>query len=186
MLAALLWVAGSSLFGPQAADAGPERRAGVGLTTGARIFASRLELQNEAAIGLRVSLGVADRVSVLIDGSHSNPTRKTSGASSSFGDLRVLASYRLLPGRLAPYVAAGVGGQFFNFHDAPGTAGAVIAAGLGIEFAASREWALFAEATADFYRAQYHRFTETGTVLESSPAATYATGVVTAGAEFRF
>lgn len=186
MRLALLGVAAIPIFAPAIAYAETARRVGIGPTTGARVFSSRLDLQSEAAVGLRVSLGVSERVSVVIDGAHSNPTRKVTGAASSFGDLRVLANYRVLRGRVAPYVQAGVGGQFFNFHDAPGSAGAVVAAGLGVEFAASRDVALFAEVMANGYRAQYHRFTETGTVLESSPAATYATGAVTIGAQYRF
>ena len=176
------------LLGASAAVAEPlpARWVGVGITTGARIFSSRLELGSEAAIGARITMGVSDRIMIAIDGGHSSPTRKTSNVSSSFGEVRALAAYRFLSGPVRPYLLTGLGGQFFNFHDAPGTAGAIVAAGVGVEFMAGSEWAIFGEGSVDFYRAKYQTFSDTGEVLDSTPNATYGTGLVTVGLQYRF
>lgn len=186
MLLVAAGVAIGASWAPNPVRAEAERLAGVGVTSGARVYSNPLELQTEATVGVRVSMWLSDQLTVIVDGAHANPTRRTSGASSSFGDVRILAAYHPWRSRWSPYFVTGVGGQFFNFHDAPGTAGAVVAAGTGIEFEASRRWALFAEATANFYRAQYHVYTEFGTAVKSSVAATYATGALSLGAQVRF
>ena len=169
-----------------AATTPPGRWATVGLTTGARIFSSSLDLQNEIAIGGRLLLGLSDRVSIGIDGGHSSPTRKSSDISSSFGEVRAIGSYRFRTGSIRPYLMTGVGGQFFNFHDAPGAAGVVVAAGAGVECDLSETWSLVGEGSVDFYRARYQTFSNTGEVLESTETLTYGTGVLTLGIQTRF
>jgi hypothetical protein len=163
-----------------------ERWVGVGLTTGTRSFASPLKLDTELALGARVSIGVSDRVTVSIDGGHSNPSRRSSGVSSSVGEVRVLTAYSFLHGSIRPYLLAGLGGQFFNFHDAPGSAGACVVGGLGAEFMANDEWALFGEGSVDAYRARFQTFSETGELVYSSDILTYGTGIVTLGLQYRF
>ena len=168
------------------ATAAPERWIGVGVTSGARSFASPMELQSEVALGARISIGVTDRVMISIDGGHSNPTRRTSGVSSSYGEVRVLAAYRFLSGPFRPYLLTGLGGQFFNFHDAPGSAGACVAAGIGAEYEVNEEWALFGEVSVDGYRARFQTFSESGEVIESTSMLTYGTGIATIGLQYRF
>lgn len=172
-----------SLAGPAEAA---ERWVGIGPTTGARWFASRFELQSEIAVGARVTIGVSDRLAISIDGGHSNPSRRSSGVSSSYGEIRALASYRFLPGPLRPYLLTGLGGQFFNFHDAPGAAGVCVAGGLGVEYEAAEEWALFGEVSVDAFRARFQTFSETGQVIDSSEMRTYGTGIATVGLQYRF
>ena len=168
------------------ASAAPERWLGVGITSGTRSFASPMELQSEIALGARLSIGLTGNLTISIDGGHSNPTRRTSGTPSSYGEIRALAAYRFLSGSVRPYLLTGLGGQFFNFHDAPGTAGACVAAGIGVDFEANEEWALFGEVSIDAYRARFQTFSESGEVIDSTDILTYGTGILSVGLQYRF
>ncbi|MEK7348962.1 MAG: hypothetical protein AABZ94_08825 [Candidatus Eisenbacteria bacterium] len=169
-----------------AAPADGERWAAVGLIAGYRTFASPLELEGEFAIGARVSLGLSDRVTIMIDGAHADPTRRTSGKVSSFGDIRALVSYRLRERGVRPYILAGLGGQILNFHDAPASASAIVAAGLGAEITLSPEWLAIFEGAADFYRGRFVTYSSTGQELSSTNREMYATGIFSAGLLYRF
>lgn len=176
-------------FGAGVASAAPadgERWAAVGPIAGYRTFASPLELEGEFAIGARVSLGLSDRVTIMIDGAHADPTRRTSGKVSSFGDIRALFSYRIRERGVRPYVLAGLGGQILNFHDAPASASAVVAAGLGAEISLSPEWLAIFEGSADFFRGRFVTYSETGQELTSTNREMYATGIFSAGIQYRF
>lgn len=176
-------------FGAGVASAAPadgERWAAVGPIAGYRTFASPLELEGEFAIGARVSLGLSDRVAIMIDGAHADPTRRTSGKVSSFGDIRALVSYRIRERGVRPYILAGLGGQILNFHDAPASASAVVAAGLGAEISLSPEWLAIIEASADFFRGRFVTYSSTGQELSSTNREMYATGIFSAGIQYRF
>lgn len=186
LLASILVLMATTTSRALAATTPPGRWATVGVTGGARIFSSSLDLENEFAIGARVVLGLSDRVSIGIDGGHSSPTRRSSDIASSFGEVRAIASYRFLTGSVRPYLMTGVGGQFFNFHDAPGAAGAVVAAGAGVECSLGEVWSVVGEGSVDFYRARYQTFSDTGEVIDSTEPLTYGTGILTLGLQIRF
>lgn len=169
-----------------AAPAEGERWAAVGPIAGYRTFASPLELDSEFAIGARVSLGLGNRVTIMIDGAHAEPTRRTSGQVSSFGDIRALVSYGFRERGVRPYLLVGLGGQILNFHDAPASASAVVATGLGTEVALSPEWIAIFEGSADFYRGRFVTYSSTGQELSSTSRETYATGLFSAGIQYRF
>ncbi len=176
-------------FGTGVASAAPangERWAAVGPIVGYRTFASPLELEDEFAIGARVSLSLSDRVTIMIDGAHADPTRRTSGKVSSFGDIRALLSYRIRERGIRPYILAGLGGQILNFHDAPASASAVVAAGLGAEIALSSDWLAIFEGSADFFRGRFVTYSSTGEELSSTNREMYATGIFSAGIQYRF
>ncbi len=158
----------------------------IGPVAGYRTFASPLELEGEFAIGARVSLGVSNRVTIMIDGAHAEPTRRTSGVVSSVGDIRALVSYGFRKRGVRPYLLVGLGGQILNFHDAPASASAVVATGLGAEIALSPEWIAVFEGSADFYRGRFVTYSSTGQELSSTSRETYATGLFSAGIQYRF
>ena len=170
---------------PAWAEPAGHRPIRVAPLAGARVFADPLKLNSEFAFGGRISIGVSDRVSVAIDASHSSPVRRTSGTNMSFGEIRLLTTVALLRSPLHPYALAGLGGQFFNFFDAPGAAGLIFAGGLGVEYAPAERWSVFAEGSADFYRASY---TMSGrpSFLSAGPRQTLATGVFTFGVQYEF
>ncbi|MEK7316538.1 MAG: hypothetical protein AAB011_10175 [Candidatus Eisenbacteria bacterium] len=180
MLALLL--AGSPAWG-ESAEKRPIR---VAPLVGARVFADPLALQSEFAFGMRVSMGVSDRVSIAMDAGHSSPVRKTSGSNMSFGEIRLLTTVALLRGSIRPYALAGIGGQFFNFYDTSGTASLLFAGGLGVEYAAGERWSLFAEGSADAYRASFTQFDYRGYLVAKSLRQTLVTGVITFGVQYGF
>ena len=169
-----------------AAPLGEGRWAAIGPVVGSRTFASPLELDAVFAIGARVSLGLSDRVTIIVDGAHAEPTRRTSGIASSFGDVRALLSYRLREQGVRPYLVTGVGGQFLNFHDAPASASAIVAVGVGAEVDLSPEWLVIVEGSADIYGGRFVTYSPTGTELSSTTRETYATGIFSAGLQYRF
>jgi len=180
------WVLSAVTLGvftmPAHGRAEKDRPIRVAPLVGARMFASPLELNSEFAFGARVSIGVSDRVCVVMDAGHSSPVRKTTGASMSFGEIRLLTTVRVLRGPVCPYVLAGLGGQFFNFHDTAGAASGLLAAGLGVEVEATRRWSFFAEGSGDIYRASF-----SGSDYGSwSSRQTYVTGLYTFGAQYEF
>ena len=187
----LLWTSllGASILailGAAPALAGEGRWVAVGPVVGYRSFAAPLELDPEFAIGARVSLGVSDRVVVTIDGGHAEPTRTTSGIVSSFGDIRALVAYRLKTSGVRPYLLTGVGGQIMNFHDAPASASAVVAAGAGAELDLADAWVVVVEGSANLYRGRLVTYNSTGQELTSTPRETYATGIFSLGILYRF
>lgn len=173
------------LAGSVSAEEAPSRPIRVAPIVGSRIFAEPLKLYSEFAFGARVSMGLSDRVTVAVDASHSSPVRKTTGSSMSFGEIRLLTTVAILRGRVQPYALAGLGGQFFNFFDAPGAAGLIFAGGLGVEFEPVERWSVFAEGSADFYRASF-TMSNSPSFLTASPRQTLATGVLTLGVQYEF
>lgn len=170
----------------EAATPDGSRWAAIGPVVGYRTFASLFEMDGEVAIGARVSLGLSDRVTITIDGAHAEPTRRTSGVVASVGDIRTLVSYRLRERGVRPFLLAGLGGQILNFHDAPASASAVLAAGLGAELDLSPDWLVVVEGSADFYRGRLVTYSSMGEELSSTSRETYATGIFSAGLLYRF
>ncbi|HEU4725056.1 MAG TPA: hypothetical protein VFU59_07135 [Candidatus Eisenbacteria bacterium] len=171
--------------GPSRAEGDYARPVRIAPLVGARVFAEPLRLNSEFAFGLRVSMGVSERVSVAMDVGHSSPVRKTSGKSMSFGEMRLLTTVDLLRGPVRPYALVGLGGQFFNFHDTSGAVGLVFAGGLGVEYDPPARWSVFAEGSADFYRADY--YSSLSSYLDPGSAnQTLATGVFTLGIQYEF
>jgi hypothetical protein len=185
---AILMACASGLGVPQAEAAPPtgERWAAAGPVVGYRTFPATLELNSEFAIGARVSLGLSDRVAVMIDGAHADPTRKTSQKVSSFGDIRALFSYNLRRTGLRPYLVTGLGGMILNFHDAPASASAVVAAGGGVQFDLGPEWLVMFEGTADMYKGRYVTYSPTGQELSSTERQMHSIGLFSAGLQYRF
>ncbi len=171
---------------PAVAESVGKRPIRVAPVMGARVFADPLKLRSEFAFGVRISMGVSERVSIVMDAGHSSPVRKTSGQDMSFGDIRLLSTVALLRSPLRPYVVGGLGGQFFNFYDTPGTAGLVFAGGLGVEYAPAARWSAFAEASADAYRASFTIFNSSRYLDYESPRQTLVTGVFTFGVQYEF
>lgn len=148
---------------------------------GVRTFESKLDLETEAAIGLRLGAGVNDRVTVWMDAVHSVPARKTTGRLAYVTALRGLAQIRFTHGTVRPYLLAGVGGVLFNFSDANDTAAGEVTVGGGVEYRASPRVQLFAEWSGDFYRARTVVYGSTGNEISSSPRSTDAATTIAAG-----
>jgi len=183
--ALLLAVALTSATAHAAPEAG-ERWAAVGPVVGYRTFPATLEWESEFAIGARVSMGLSDHVAVMIDGAHADPTRRTSRKVSSFGDIRALVSYKLRRTGLRPYLVTGIGGMILNFHDAPASASAVVAAGGGVEFDLTPEWLVMFEGAADLYKGRYVTYSPTGEELSSTERIMHSIGLFSAGLQYRF
>jgi len=169
------------LLTPGRAQADVGRSLYVAPVIGARSFESKLDLETEAAIGLRFGAGVNDRVTIWMDAVHSAPARKTTGRLVYVTALRGLAQCRLAAGRVAPYLIGGVGGILFNFGDTTDTAGGEVTLGGGVEYRASARTALFAEFTGDFYRSRSVVYGSTGNELSSTPRTTDTAKTLAAG-----
>lgn len=180
-LAVLSCACGAGLLGPRRAAAEESRPLYVAPVIGARSFASKLDLETEAAIGLRLGAGVNDRVTVWMDAVHTAPARKTTGRLAYVTALRGLAQCRLTRGRVRPYVLAGVGGILFNFSDATDTAAGEVTLGGGLEFHASARVALFGEFSGDFYRSRSVVYGSTGNEISTSSRSTDAATTAAAG-----
>ena len=167
---------------PGPAHAEYDRPVKVSPVVGARTFSKELQLNSEFAFGIRVALGLSEHVSVAIDAGHSSPVRRTTGKSMSFGEIRLLTLVRALRGPVSPYAVLGVGGQVFNFADAPGTTSGILASGLGIEATPFQRWSFFAEGSADIYRASFKQ----DFFPRPSSRETLGTGVLSAGASYSF
>lgn len=165
-----------------AARAESERSLYVAPVFGARSFESKLDLESEAAIGLRLGAGVNDRLTVWMDAIHSVPARKTTGRLVYVTALRGIAQCRLLVrSAIRPYLVAGVGGILFNFGDTTDAAGGEVTLGGGVEYRVSPRAAFFGEFTGDFYRARSVVYGSTGNEISSTPRSTDTARTFAAG-----
>jgi hypothetical protein len=171
---------------PRSACAQSSRSFLVAPSFGVRSFESKLDLENEAAIGARLGLGVNDRVTVLTDVVHSVPARKTTGRLAYVTGLRTLVQVRLLTGSLRPFAIAGVGGILFNFSDAIDTASGAVTLGGGVELMVRNRLGIYAEGSADFYRARQVTYSSTGEELTTSDRSTDSATTVAVGISVGF
>lgn len=184
--AAMAILACGVLLNPGVARAGTDRPLLAAVMAGVRSFDSEVGLESEAAFGARFGMGVSDRFTVWIDALTSRPTRSISTATANVTALRVLAQAHLLTGSVRPYVVAGGGGLIFNFEDAFDTAGGIGTVGGGVDWRFARRALLFAEGTADFYRARMVAYSSTGQEISSSPRETQTATAVSAGIAVEF
>lgn len=158
----------------------------VGATLGARSFEDRLDLSSEAAVGLRMGLGLNEHVSVLMDVNYTTPTRATTGRLARVTSLRSLVQYRYIAGPVHPYLLGGVGGVLFDFDDTYDAAGGTFTGGGGIEFRLARQVTVFGEATLDWYRSRSVTYAPTGEQLTIGKRNTDEVRTIMAGLLARF
>lgn len=169
---------------PARAEAG--RSLVIAPVIGLRSFESSLDLEDEAAIGLRFGMNTSERISVVVDYLHSVPARESTGQLAYITSLRTLGQVRLMTGPLRPYIVAGVGGVLFNFSDANDTAGGALTLGAGVEIKPWRRTALFLEGSTDLYRTREVVYSTTGDELSVTPRRTDQVTSVTAGVSVEF
>ncbi|HKQ20374.1 MAG TPA: hypothetical protein VJW75_11595 [Candidatus Eisenbacteria bacterium] len=175
-----------TLLDPGLGMARADRTLLAAVTAGVRSFDSEVSLESEAAFGARFGMGVSDRFTVWIDALTSRPTRSASTETANVTALRALAQANLLTGSVRPYVVVGGGGLIFNFEDAFDTAGGIATVGGGIDWRFARRALLFAEGTADLYRARMIAYSATGEESFSSPRETQCATAVSAGIALEF
>jgi len=191
-LPVFLWMRiSASLFvlGLGFVDATPavaERTLVAAPVVGIRSFESKLDLEDEAAIGFRLGMTTGDRVTVLVDYLHTAPVRTATGQRSHITGLRTLAEINVLTGSVRPYVLAGFGGVLFDFADANDTGSAAGTIGLGLGFKPWHRTSLFLEGSLDFYRSQEVIFSPTGSALFLGPRSTDQITTLEAGAALEF
>lgn len=179
-------IAGVPLLPATPARASTSRPLLAAVMAGVRSFDTEISLQSEAAFGARFGMGVSDRFTVWIDALTSSPTRKQSSEKANVTALRAIAQAHLLTGPVRPYVALGGGGLIFNFEDTFDTAGGIMTVGGGVDWRFARRGLLFAEGTADLYRARMVTYSATGEELYSSERETQSATVVSAGIAVEF
>lgn len=180
-----------TLAGALPACATPARAAGArpllaAVTVGVRSFDEDLDLESEAAFGARFGIGVNDRVSLWLDALTTSPSRRVSGETAQVTALRAIAQARILTGVVRPYALIGAGGMIFNFEDTVDAAGGILTFGGGVEWRLARRTFLFAEGTADIYRARTVTYSPTGEELSSSPRDTQSATTVAVGVAVGF
>lgn len=182
--AAVAIAAGSVAVPPVRAEG--ERPLLAAVMAGVRSFDSDLGLESEAAFGARFGMGVTNRVTVWLDALTTSPSRKVSGEAADVTALRAMVQARILTGALSPYVTVGAGGMIFNFQDSVDAAGGIATFGGGVDWRLARRTRLFAEGTADLYRARTVSYSPTGEELSSSPRDTQSATTVAAGVALEF
>ncbi len=187
-LTGCLWALLVSLFMATFATADPQSRGEIAIspTVGTRWFDSKLDLQSEVSLGLRLGMVLDTRFSLLMDFVQSDPSRKTTGDPARVSSLRVLAQCRPIAARIRPYLLGGFGGVLFNFEDTNDTAGGTASVGGGLEFAASKRARLFAEYSAEFYRMRNVSYSPTGEVISTTERTTDAIQSISAGVSVGF
>ena len=175
-----------ALFVPGLALAGTDRPLLAAVMAGARSFDSEVGLESEASFGARFGMGLSNRFTVWIDALTSRPTRTATAETANVTALRALGQAHLLTGKVRPYVLVGGGGLIFNFEDAFDTAGGIATVGGGIDWRFTRRALLFAEGTADLYRARMVTYSSTGQEVSSSPRETQTATAVSAGIAVEF
>ena len=180
------FLAGAAVVAPAPALAAADRPLLVAVTAGVRSFDAEVGLRSEAAFGARFGMGVSDRFSVWIDALTSRPTRRASNETANVTALRALAQAHLLTGNIRPYVVVGGGGLIFNFEDAFDTAGGIGTVGGGVDWRFAQRALLFAEGTADLYRARMVTYSSTGQEISSSPRETQTATALSAGIAVEF
>lgn len=182
----LALLAGAAWALPALASGDSGRPASLVLSGGYRIFNHQLGLQNDAALGVRVGLGVAPRFQLAIDYVLSDPLRASTHKPSSVSALRALARYDVLPGATRAYVVAGAGGLLVNFTDAPDYSTGALTAGVGLERHLTPRMILRLEGTADLYRAEIVAYDPGGAELSRSARLTDALAAISAGIGVEF
>jgi opacity protein-like surface antigen len=174
------------LVGTAAARAESARPFTVGLHAGVRLFEEDLDLEDDVAFGLRAGIGACERFTVLLDFVQSSPARITTGAQASVSALRGLTQTRLLLGTVRPYLLAGLGGVLFDFDDTSDTAVGAVTAGGGLELRLGSRAALYAEASADFYRSRAISYSPEGEVLYATERDTQTAWTALTGIQVEF
>ncbi len=151
---------------------------------GLRTFNSQLGLRENASMGLRMGLGVTDRLSFALDYVFSAPPRENTDIIAGVSALRGLARFDILSGNTRPYVIAGVGGVLFNFGDARDYSTGTLTVGYGLSRRLGSHNVISIEASADVYRARTEEFTLTGSLLSSGPRSYQGLGTITAAVGF--
>lgn len=182
----VLILAHGTLMGHGLGVARADRPLLAAVTAGVRSFDAEVGLESEAAFGARFGMGASDRFTVWIDALTSRPTRSASTEMANVTALRALAQAHLLTGSVRPYLMVGGGGLIFNFEDAFDTAGGIATVGGGIDWRFARRVLLFAEGTADLYRARMVTYSSTGQEVSSSPRETQTATAVSAGIAVEF
>lgn len=153
----------------------------VGLETGSRSFEKKLDLTTEAAVGLRLGVGLNQNVSLMLDAIQATPTRTTTNRLAHVTALRTLLQVGYPVGPIHPYVMGGVGGILFDFEDTGNAAGGAFTGGLGIEWRVTRQVAVFGEGSIDWYRSRSVTYGVNGEALSSSPRTTDQVRTIEAG-----
>jgi hypothetical protein len=182
VLAALL------LLGPAAPRAGAseDRPASISAGGGYRIFSRQLGLENDAALSLRLGLGLTERLTVSLDYVLSAPIRKATQQSASVSALRALVRYDVWRGPVRPYLIAGAGGFLANFDDSNDFSTGALTLGAGVDRPLGRRSFLTVEASTDLYRSEVVHYDIGGAVLSRSPRTTNALGTLGVSLGTRF
>jgi len=163
------------------ADAGSGRMAMVGMTGGARMFNSQVDLGTDISLGLRLGLGMSRRVAIIFDYVVSGTTRDVTGSGATVHAMRELVRYDLLVGGTRPYLVAGVGGLLFDFTDSQDYATGALTLGCGVTHRLGSRATLTLEGTGDLYRNRAATFSPTGEELSAGPRDTQSLGTVSLG-----
>ena len=183
---ASLLILGLSLFPISQAAAETDRPIFVAPTVGVRDFDSGRDLDSEVSFGARFGIDASTRFGLIMDYVYTSPARETTGSSANVSAIRGLARYRILSGSLRPYVLGGVGGVLFDFDDTFDTASLTLTLGGGAEYRLGARAFLFAEASADGYRARTVTYSSTGEEADSTERETEAIFAGTAGIAVEF
>ena len=175
-----------SLFATAQASAESARPIFVAPTVGVRSFDSVRDLDSEVSIGARFGIDASARFGLIMDYAYTSPSRETTGSSASVSAIRGLARYKILSGSLRPYLMGGVGGVLFDFDDTFDTASLTLTLGGGAEYRLGGRTSLFAEASADGYRARTVTYSSTGEETESTERETETVFGGTAGIAVEF
>ncbi len=183
MLAAALVFSGSAT--PARASA-TDRPLTLQAGGGMRIFNSQLGLRDNVSLGLRMGLGVTDRLSFALDYVFSAPPRENTDIIAGVSALRGLARFDFLTGSTRPYVIAGVGGVLFNFGDARDYSTGTLTVGYGLSRLLGPHHVISVEATADVYRNRVENFDVAGHLVSRGPRSYQGTGTISANIGYRF
>jgi hypothetical protein len=163
-----------------------EREITIQPDAGVRFFNSDVGLGSSASIGLRMDLGVTDRLGLGIDYVFSSPTRKNSDRLANVDALRALVRFDLLKGPTRPYVEAGLGGLRFNFTDAVDFATSAGTLGIGLTRRLGQQLVISVGASGDLYETRIENYDVTGRLQSIGPARWNRLANVSAGVGYRF
>lgn len=121
------------------------------LTGGARFFRGDVDLNTDAAYGIRAALVEERHVGLVLDYSETRTTRDATARAAEVRSLRAIGRFHALRGPVRPYALAGLGGVLLRFHDTPSAALGTLTAGAGAELRLGERWRPFIEGTMDFY-----------------------------------
>jgi hypothetical protein len=163
-----------------------ERTITIQPDAGVRFFNSDVGLGSSASVGLRMDLGVADRLAFGIDYIFSSPTRKNSDRLSNVDALRALVRFDLLGGSTRPFIECGIGGLSFNFTDAVDFGTSAGTLGLGVSHRLGRHHVITLEGSGDLYQTRVENYDVTGRLRSIGPARWNRLANVSAGIGYRF